>query len=54
MGTFVTDLSDLAAVREVRAEYLQPDPPASTLVHVVALVHPDAMIEVDLEAVIRP
>jgi reactive intermediate/imine deaminase len=52
IGTYVTDLSDLAAVREVRAEYLQPEPPASTLVQVAGLVLPDAMIEVDLEAVI--
>jgi enamine deaminase RidA (YjgF/YER057c/UK114 family) len=52
IGTYVTDLSDLEAVREVRRAYLQPEPPASTLVQVVALVLPDAMIEVDLEAVI--
>jgi len=52
VGTFVTDLTDLASVREVRAEYLQPEPPASTLVQVASLVLPDAMIEVDLEAII--
>jgi reactive intermediate/imine deaminase len=54
MGTFVTDLDDLAAIREIRREYLGSVPPASTLVQVRALVHPDAMIEVDLEAVIDP
>ena len=54
VGTYVTDLTDLAAVREVRRDYLQPEPPASTLVQVVALVLPDAMIEVDLEAVVMP
>jgi len=53
MGTYVTDLTDLTAIREVRAEYLRPEPPASTLVRVVALVLPEAMIEVDLEAVTR-
>jgi reactive intermediate/imine deaminase len=52
MGTFVTDLDDLAAIREIRREYLGSDPPASTLVKVRALVHPDAMIEVDLIAII--
>lgn len=52
IGTYVTDLTDLEAVREVRRAYLRPEPPASTLVQVVALVLPDAMIEVDLEAVI--
>jgi len=54
VGTYVTDLTELAAVREVRSDYLQPEPPASTLVQVVALVLPDAMIEVDLEAVVMP
>jgi reactive intermediate/imine deaminase len=54
MGTFVTDLGDLATVRGIRREYLGSDPPASTLVQVRALVHPDAMIEVDLEAIVGP
>jgi reactive intermediate/imine deaminase len=54
VGTYVTDLTDVPAVREVRREYLRPEPPASTLVQVVALVLPDAMIEVDLEAVVGP
>jgi reactive intermediate/imine deaminase len=52
MGTSVTDLGDLAAIREIRREYLGSDPPASTLVQVRALVLPDAMIEVDVEAVV--
>jgi enamine deaminase RidA (YjgF/YER057c/UK114 family) len=52
MGTFVTDVSDIAAVREVRRTYLGSEPPASTLVQVRALVHPEAMIEVDLQAII--
>ena len=50
--TFATSLEDLAAVREVAARHLAPEPPASTLVHVVGLVRPEAMIEVDLVAVI--
>ena len=54
MGTYVTDLGGLDAVRAVRREYLGSEPPASTLVQVRGLVHPDAMIEVDLEAVARP
>jgi reactive intermediate/imine deaminase len=52
IGTYVTTLDDFAGVREVRAEYLTADPPASTAVQVVALVVPDAMIEVDLVAVV--
>jgi reactive intermediate/imine deaminase len=51
MGTYVTSLGDLAAVRAVRREYLGTEPPASTLVQVRALVLPDAMIEIDVVAV---
>ena len=37
---------------EVRGEYLTAEPPASTAVQVVALVVPDALIEIDLVAVV--
>jgi reactive intermediate/imine deaminase len=52
IGTYLTTLDDLAGMREVRGEYLTAEPPASTAVQVVALVVPDAMIEVDLLAVV--
>jgi 2-iminobutanoate/2-iminopropanoate deaminase len=52
IGTYLTTLDDLAGMREVRGEYLAAEPPASTAVQVVALVVPDAMIEVDLLAVV--
>ncbi len=52
MGTYVTDLSGLDAVRAIRREYLGSESPASTLVQVLGLVHPEAMIEVDLEAIV--
>jgi reactive intermediate/imine deaminase len=52
IGTFLTTLEDLAGMREVRSEYLTADPPASTAVQVVALVVPDALIEIDLVAVV--
>jgi reactive intermediate/imine deaminase len=52
IGTYLTTLDDLAGMREVRSEYLTAEPPASTAVQVVALVVPDAMIEVDLVAVV--
>jgi len=51
IGTYLTTLEDLDAMREVRKEYLTTEPPASTAVQVVALLLPDAMIEVDLVAV---
>jgi 2-iminobutanoate/2-iminopropanoate deaminase len=50
--TFVTTLEGFPEVREVRARYLPEEPPASTAVQVAALVMPDAMIEVDLVAVL--
>jgi reactive intermediate/imine deaminase len=52
IGTYLTTLDDLAAMREIRSEYLTSDPPASTAVQVVALVVPDALIEIDLVAVV--
>jgi enamine deaminase RidA (YjgF/YER057c/UK114 family) len=50
---YVTDLSHLEVLREVRARYLPADaPPASTLVQVTALVGPELMIEVSATAVV--
>jgi reactive intermediate/imine deaminase len=50
--TFVTTLDNLAGMREVRGRYLKPEFPASTAVQVAALVLPDALIEVDVVAVV--
>lgn len=52
IGTYVTTLEDLDGMREVRSEYLASELPASTAVQVAALVVPDAMIEIDLVAVV--
>jgi reactive intermediate/imine deaminase len=52
IGTYLTTLGDLAGMREVRGEYLTSEPPASTAVQVVALVVPEAVIEVDVVAVV--
>ena len=52
IGAYLTTLDDLAAMREVRSEYLTSEPPTSTAVQVVALVVPDALIEIDLVAVV--
>jgi reactive intermediate/imine deaminase len=52
IGTYLTTLDDLAGMREVRSEYLTSEPPASTAVQVVALVVPEALIEIDLVAVV--
>ena len=52
IGTYLATLDDLTGMREVRSEYLTSEPPASTAVQVVALVVPDALIEIDLVAVV--
>jgi 2-iminobutanoate/2-iminopropanoate deaminase len=50
--TYFTTLDELAESREIRARYLPAEPPASTAVQVVALVVPEAVIEVDVVAVV--
>lgn len=50
--TFLTQLEDLAASREVRDSYLAADPPTSTTVRVTGLVLPAALIEIDVVAVV--
>lgn len=55
MTTYVVNYkpSDIDIVREVRKGYLSKDnPPASTLVGVQSLVHPDYLIEIEAIAVI--
>jgi enamine deaminase RidA (YjgF/YER057c/UK114 family) len=48
--TFATDLTEIARLRDIRAAAFGDDPPSSTTVQVVALFHPDAMIEMDAVA----
>ncbi len=50
--TFVTDLSRLAEMRAVLAEFLPTPYPASTLTQVAALVRPEYLIEIEAVAVI--
>jgi enamine deaminase RidA (YjgF/YER057c/UK114 family) len=51
--TYVTDASQAALVREVRAKYLDARrPPANTLVPVPALARPELLIEVEAVAVL--
>ena len=54
LQTFVTTQDGFAEMREIRSRYLASDLPASTAVQVAALVEPDAVIEVDVVAVIAP
>ena len=52
VNTYVTDMSQIQALREIRAGYFGTNPPASTLVQVVALAMPDLMIEIEAIAVV--
>ncbi len=52
VNVFVIDMDHLAAIHEVRAEYWRDNYPASTLVQVSGLVHPDYLIEINAIAVV--
>jgi reactive intermediate/imine deaminase len=52
LTTFVTDMNNAPTLRDVRAKYLGPNPPAGTLIQVAALVAPELMIEVDAIAIV--
>src|SRR5437660_8592001 len=45
--TFVTDMSQLAELRTIRGKYYGKNAPASTLVQIGKLAHPDLMIEIE-------
>jgi len=49
---YVTDMSGLGQIHEVRAQYFRRPYPASTLVEVKRLVKPEYLIEIDAVAVI--
>ncbi len=53
ISTFVTDMSQLASIRGLRTTYFTAPYPASTLVAVSALVHPDWLIEMEAVAVVQ-
>jgi enamine deaminase RidA (YjgF/YER057c/UK114 family) len=51
--TLVTDVKNVAALREIRTRYLDPQhPPANTLI-VATLVRPELLLEIEAVAVLR-
>lgn len=48
---FLTDMADFGVVSPIRNEVFATSEPASTLVAVSALVHPDCKVEIDVVAV---
>lgn len=51
-NTYVTDLSQIQALREIRASYYGTNAPASTLVKVSGLAREEFMIEIEAIAVV--
>lgn len=50
---FVKDITQFRAIHDARLEFFHPDHlPASTMVEVSAFVNPDALIEIDMIAVL--
>jgi 2-iminobutanoate/2-iminopropanoate deaminase len=52
MNTYITDMEQAPAVREVRARYFGDTTPASTLVQVVHLARPEFMLEIEIVAAV--
>lgn len=52
INTYVTDLSQVAAMREIRQQFFASNPPASTLVQVVSLARPEYLIEIEAIVVV--
>jgi enamine deaminase RidA (YjgF/YER057c/UK114 family) len=50
MNTYITDMDQAPAVREVRARYFGDTTPASTLVQVVRLARPEFLLEIEVIA----
>jgi 2-iminobutanoate/2-iminopropanoate deaminase len=52
VGVYVRDMTDREAINTVRRRYFADARPASTLVEVSALAHPDALVEIDAVALL--
>ena len=52
MNTYITDMEQAPAVREVRARYFGDTVPASTLVQVVRLARPEFLLEIEVIAAV--
>src|SRR5881397_705518 len=52
LNTYVTDMSQVQTLRDIRAKYYGKNAPASTLVEIGKLANPDLMIEIEAVAVL--
>ena len=53
MNSYITDMTKVQAVRDVRGRYFGNNAPASTFVEVKGLVRPELMLEVEVVAAVR-
>ena len=52
--TFMTDVANAGALREIRTKYLDPArPPANSLIPVPALARPELLLEIEAVAVLK-
>lgn len=52
--TYVTDVANAAALREIRGKYIDPArPPANSLIGVARLARPELLLEIEAVAVLR-
>ena len=54
MNSYITDMSKVQAVRDVRTRYFGETTPASTFVQVAGLVRPELLLEIEVVAVVGP
>jgi enamine deaminase RidA (YjgF/YER057c/UK114 family) len=52
--TYVTDIEEYYRCSDVRFEYFKNRRPASVLIEIVRLGHRDAMVEIEVEAIVEP
>jgi reactive intermediate/imine deaminase len=52
MNSYITDMSKVQAVRDVRTRYFGETTPASTFVEVKGLVRPELLLEIEVVAVV--
>jgi enamine deaminase RidA (YjgF/YER057c/UK114 family) len=52
--TYVTDIEEYYRCSDERFRFFKNNRPASTLIEISRLGHPDAMIEIECEAIIEP
>ena len=53
-ATYVTDIEEYYRCSDVRFEYFRQNRPASVLIQISRLGHKDAMVEIEVEAIIEP